>query len=182
MVATAACAQTKVPEKPRDETTSTVHISEAPGTTAAPDPVAVDTTVTTISEAEPSVTQQPAAPPGEPTTTTAAVEEVVAPPTTTRTVEGAGGSTAVASWYGYELAGNSTANGEVFDPRAYTFAHLSMAFGTLVEFCGSQGCVVARCNDRGPYAGGRSFDLSMATFAAIEALGAGVARVTWRYV
>lgn len=92
------------------------------------------------------------------------------------------GARAVASWYGDELRGSPTATGEPFDPDGLTFAHRSMAFGTAVRFCGPLGCVVARCNDRGPFVGGRTFDLSRAAFAHIEILSAGTAEVSWEVV
>lgn len=57
-----------------------------------------------------------------------------------------------------------------------------MAFGTMVRFCHGDRCVVARCNDRGPFAGGVSFDLSRATFASIADTGAGVITVQWQVV
>jgi rare lipoprotein A (peptidoglycan hydrolase) len=92
-----------------------------------------------------------------------------------------GEQTALASWYGDE-SGSRTASGEPFNPDAYTFANRSMPFGTVVSFCHGSRCVQATCTDRGPFAGGRSFDLSRATFAAIAPLGAGVISVSWRIV
>lgn len=93
-----------------------------------------------------------------------------------------GASRALASWYGEELKGSPTATGEPFNPDGLTFAHRSMAFGTAVRFCGPLGCVVARCNDRGPFVGGRMFDLSRAAFSHVQILSAGVAEVTWEVV
>lgn len=87
-------------------------------------------------------------------------------------------ATALASWYG---EGARTANGERFDPNGLTFAHRSMPFGTRVTFCHGGRCVTARCNDRGPFIGGRTFDLSRAAFAALAPLGAGVVSVDWSY-
>jgi rare lipoprotein A len=92
-----------------------------------------------------------------------------------------GGQTAQASFYGDE-SGSRTASGEPFNPGAYTFANRTMRFGTVVEFCHGGRCVRARCNDRGPFVAGRTFDLSRATFAAIAPLGAGVISVSWRVV
>ncbi len=36
----------------------------------------------------------------------------------------------VASWYGQEFAGRTTANGEIFDPLLFTAAHRTLPFGT----------------------------------------------------
>lgn len=104
------------------------------------------------------------------------------PPATVRgsSVAGAGGE-AMASWYGAE-SGSSTANGEHFDGTSLTFAHRTLAFGTRVRFCHDGRCVVARCNDRGPFVAGRTFDLSRATFASIASTGAGVISVRWAVV
>lgn len=91
----------------------------------------------------------------------------------------AAGGTARASWYG---EGSGTASGEAFNPGALTFASRTMPFGTHVRFCHGGQCVVAKCNDRGPFVAGRLFDLSRATFAAIAPLGAGVITVDWQVV
>jgi rare lipoprotein A len=88
---------------------------------------------------------------------------------------------ALASWYGDE-SGGRTASGAPFNPAGLTFAHRSMAFGTRVRFCHGGRCVVATCTDRGPFAGGRSFDLSRGTFGAIAPLGSGVISVQWEVV
>ena len=93
---------------------------------------------------------------------------------------GGAAPTAKASWYG---RGARTANGEAFDPDGLTFAHLTMPFGTRVEFCHDDRCVTARCTDRGPAAWtGRTFDLSRGAFTAIAPLSAGVVDVTWRII
>ncbi len=76
----------------------------------------------------------------------------------------------LASWYGAELAGHVTANGEKFDPTAMTAAHRSLAFGTCVrvELVAESRFIEVRINDRGPYVNGRIIDLSE---AAARALG-----------
>lgn len=99
-------------------------------------------------------------------------------PTLTGGGDGAPTATARVSWYGAE-SGSRTADGTPFDGSQMVFAHRSMAFGTMVRFCGPLGCVVARCADRGPFVGGRLFDLSRAAFAAVAPLSSGVATVTW---
>ena len=74
----------------------------------------------------------------------------------------------VASWYGPGFEGNSTANGDVFDPNLYTAASRDLPFGTwLYVTYGGRGVVVL-VNDRGPYVDDRILDLSQ---AAAESLG-----------
>ncbi len=75
-----------------------------------------------------------------------------------------------ASWYGPRFRGQQTANGEIFDPSAFTAAHRSLPFGTRVRVTNLNNgeSVVVRINDRGPYAAGRIIDLSR---VAAEAIG-----------
>src|SRR5204863_7662509 len=56
----------------------------------------------------------------------------------------------VASWYGQEFAGRTTANGEIFDPMLLTAAHRTMPFGTVVEVKNAKTnqTVRVRINDR----------------------------------
>ena len=79
----------------------------------------------------------------------------------------------VASWYGPGFAGNSTANGEIFDPMGMTAASKELPFNTLlyVKFNGRG--VVVRINDRGPYVGDRILDLSQGAAQAIGLSGIG---------
>ncbi len=74
----------------------------------------------------------------------------------------------LSSWYGPGFAGNLTANGEVFDPWAYTAAHPYLPFGTLLQVSYAGNTVTVRVNDRGPYVHGRGLDLSQ---GAAQALG-----------
>src|SRR6266511_4073895 len=76
----------------------------------------------------------------------------------------------VASWYGQEFAGRTTANGEIFDPMLFTAAHRSLSFGTVVDVQNPKTgqSVRVRINDRGPYIGGRMIDLS---YAAAQQIG-----------
>lgn len=76
----------------------------------------------------------------------------------------------LASWYGKRFHGRRTASGERYDMHAFTAAHKTLPFGTMVrvrsQHTGKE--VVVRINDRGPYRHRRIIDLSM---AAITALG-----------
>jgi rare lipoprotein A len=76
----------------------------------------------------------------------------------------------VASWYGEEFAGRTTANGEIFDPVQFTAAHRTLPFGSVLEVTNqkTRQSVRVRVNDRGPYIGGRALDLS---YAAAEKIG-----------
>lgn len=78
-------------------------------------------------------------------------------------------STVVATWYGNELAGNRTANGEVFNPNGLTAAHRSLPFGTCLRVSNPKTgkSVKVRVNDRGPFTKGVSLDLSAGAARAI---------------
>lgn len=81
-----------------------------------------------------------------------------------------GGSHMVASFYGHgEHLSRHTASGALFNPRAYTAAHRSYPFGTVLRVC-HRGCVNVTVNDRGPFVRGRSLDLS---YGAARAIGMG---------
>lgn len=179
-LAMAACSPAQKTEPPRDFSTEQAPTSEAATTPPPTDPVVVD------APPAPTTTTSPEPAPAEPSPSarlgpnTTAVPVPSPPVTTAPPVDYR--ATSMASWYGYELAGNSTASGEVFNPEDLTFAHKTMAFGTVVRFCANGGCVLARCNDRGPFVAGRSFDLSLAAFRSIAPLGAGVIEVAWEVV
>ena len=76
----------------------------------------------------------------------------------------------IASWYGQEFAGRTTANGEIFDPLLLTAAHRTLPFGTVVDVHNAKTgqSVRVRINDRGPYIGNRMIDLS---YAAAQQIG-----------
>jgi rare lipoprotein A len=75
-----------------------------------------------------------------------------------------------ASYYGKELAGNRTASGERFNPRALTAAHRTLPLGTKLRVTNKANgeSVVVRINDRGPFHKSRLIDVS---FAAAEEIG-----------
>ena len=78
------------------------------------------------------------------------------------------------SYYAHYFHGRTTANGERFDMWGHTAASKTLPFGTRLRVCYS-GCVDVRINDRGPYIGDRSLDLSYGAASAIGLLGPGVA-------
>jgi len=80
------------------------------------------------------------------------------------------GGNMVASFYGHgERLSRHTASGAVFNPHAYTCAHRSYPFGTVLRVC-HRGCVNVTVNDRGPFVRGRHLDLS---YGAARAIGMG---------
>lgn len=85
----------------------------------------------------------------------------------------------VASWYGENHHGKTTANGEAFDMNSMTAAHRSLPFGTVVRVTNlaSKQSVKVRINDRGPYANNRIIDLSAQAARQLGIAERGVARV-----
>jgi peptidoglycan hydrolase CwlO-like protein len=80
----------------------------------------------------------------------------------------------LASWYGWDFAGNPTASGAIYDPRLFTAAHKTLPLNSFVRVRRGDRCAVVLVNDRGPYIDGRVIDLSQ---AAAEYLGVGVTHV-----
>ena len=76
----------------------------------------------------------------------------------------------VASWYGQEFQGNTTASGETFDSNEFTAAHLTLPFGTTIRVTNLKNNknILLRVNDRGPHIGRRLIDVS---WAAAKRLG-----------
>jgi rare lipoprotein A len=81
-------------------------------------------------------------------------------------------------------AGRQTASGEVFDETKLTAAHRSLPFGTHVVVTNDRNglSVEVRINDRGPFAGGRVIDLSLAAAKQLKMIDAGVVPVTIRVI
>ncbi len=75
-----------------------------------------------------------------------------------------------ASWYGDELAGKPTANGEIFDPDGISAAHKTLPLPSYVEVTAldTGRTILVRVNDRGPMVNDRLIDLSR---GAAEQLG-----------
>jgi rare lipoprotein A len=84
-----------------------------------------------------------------------------------------------ASYYGNELAGNRTASGERFNPRALTAAHRTLPLGSKLRVTNQANgrSVIVRINDRGPFAKSRLIDVSFAAAQQIQMVRAGKARV-----
>ena len=75
-----------------------------------------------------------------------------------------------AGWYGDDLAGKPTANGETFDPAGISAAHKTLPLPSYVEVTAldTGRTILVRVNDRGPMVTDRLIDLSR---GAAEQLG-----------
>jgi rare lipoprotein A len=69
----------------------------------------------------------------------------------------------LASWYGADFHGRSTANGEIFDLNGITAAHPTLPLPSYVRVTNENNgrSLIVRVNDRGPYHGNRIIDVSM---------------------
>ena len=87
--------------------------------------------------------------------------------------------TGIASWYGHPFHGRTTASGEVYDMNDPTCAHQTLPFGTRlrVENLDNGRSMTLRVNDRGPFVGGRTLDVSRKGAQELEMIGPGTARV-----
>lgn len=87
--------------------------------------------------------------------------------------------TGVASWYGPGFHGKPTASGELYDQNATSAAHPTLPLPSIVRVTnldnGKQ--VIARVNDRGPFAHGRLIDLSKGAARQIGLDVSGTAKV-----
>lgn len=81
-----------------------------------------------------------------------------------------------ASWYGPGFHGRKTANGERFNENALTAAHKTLPFNTYLKVTNRWNgkSVVVRINDRGPYIGKRTLDLSKVAAQCLGSIGKGV--------
>lgn len=85
-----------------------------------------------------------------------------------------------ASYYDSSLEGNTTADGSIFDGDAFTAAHRSLPFGTVVRVTNlANGRMVkVRVNDRGPFTRRLVIDLSEAAARELGMFRRGIAKVT----
>jgi rare lipoprotein A len=86
---------------------------------------------------------------------------------------------AKASWYGPRFAGRKTSTGERYNPNALTAASKTLPIGSVVRVMNPDNgrSVNVRINDRGPFAPGRSLDLSRRAARKLGITHKGVARV-----
>ncbi len=92
--------------------------------------------------------------------------------------------TGYASWYGEELAGQPTANGEIFTPSRVSAAHKTLPLPSYVEVTALETgrTILVRVNDRGPFANDRLIDLSRGAAEQLGIVDQGVAGVRVRRV
>jgi len=91
---------------------------------------------------------------------------------------------AIASWYGHNFHGKTTASGAIFDMHEFTCAHRTLPFGTLLKITNifnnkSTFCVV---NDRGPFMMLRSLDVSFAAARVLDMISLGISAVRIEYI
>ncbi|MCE9523895.1 MAG: septal ring lytic transglycosylase RlpA family protein [Alphaproteobacteria bacterium] len=87
--------------------------------------------------------------------------------------------TGIASWYGKDFHGKSTANGERYDMDAITGAHRTLPMPSIVRVTNLENgrSIKLRVNDRGPYARGRIIDVSRHAAELLGFQDRGTARV-----
>ena len=85
----------------------------------------------------------------------------------------------VASWYGPGFHGRKTASGERFNMYAMTAASKTLPLSSYARVTNLKNnrSVIVRVNDRGPYHGNRTMDLSYAAAKALGILKTGTGRV-----
>lgn len=81
-----------------------------------------------------------------------------------------------ATWYGPGFYGTRTACGQVLRPQTIGVAHRRLPCGTAVRFLYRGKHVVARVIDRGPYARGKTWDLTNGARRVLRFNGSGPIR------
>jgi rare lipoprotein A len=90
----------------------------------------------------------------------------------------------LASWYGEELRGQRTANGEAFDPDGISAAHPTLPLPSYVEVTSldTGRTILVRVNDRGPFHSNRILDLSIGAARQLGITGNGARQIRVRRV
>jgi rare lipoprotein A (peptidoglycan hydrolase) len=90
----------------------------------------------------------------------------------------------LASWYGSEFHGHSTANGEIFDMGSLSAAHRTMPLPSYARVTNLHNgrSVIVRVNDRGPFVGGRMLDVSARVANLLDFNRTGVTKVRLDYI
>ncbi len=86
--------------------------------------------------------------------------------------------TGLASYYGHQYHGRTTANGETYDENKLTAAHRTLPFGTRVRVTNLENgkIVLLRINDRGPFVEGRIVDVSWRAARDLDFVEQGVVK------
>lgn len=81
----------------------------------------------------------------------------------------------VISYYAEAFHGKKTSNGEIFNMNAFTCAHKTLPFNTILKVTNLNNgkSVQVRVNDRGPFVVGREADMSKAAAVQLEMIGTG---------
>lgn len=84
-----------------------------------------------------------------------------------------------ASYYADKFHGRKTSSGEIFNMYAYTAAHKTLPFGTMLRVTNlaNGNSVNVKVNDRGPFVEGRELDLSKAAAVKLDMVKTGTAKV-----
>lgn len=85
----------------------------------------------------------------------------------------------IASWYGEDFHGKSTANGERYEMNTLTAAHRTLPLPCIVKVTNLQNgrSIVVRVNDRGPFVKDRIIDLSKRGATLLGYIGQGTTKV-----
>ena len=88
------------------------------------------------------------------------------------------------SWYGPEAEGRQTSNGETYNPAGISAAHKTLPMPSYVEVTNldTGKTILARVNDRGPFAANRIIDLSQGAAQQLGVEGQGAFPVRVRRV
>lgn len=87
--------------------------------------------------------------------------------------------TGLASYYGHEFHGRTTASGAVYDENELTAAHRTLPFGTRLRVTNLENgkSVTLAITDRGPFVEGRVIDVSWRAANVLDFVTEGLARV-----
>lgn len=91
----------------------------------------------------------------------------------------------VVSYYHAKFHGRKTASGEKYDKAAYTAAHRSLPYNTLIEIENpiNGKAVTVRINDRGPFGKrARILDISQAAAKELDIIKSGIAKLSFKVV
>jgi len=87
--------------------------------------------------------------------------------------------TGLASYYGHEFHGRTTASGAIYDENELTAAHRTLPFGTRVRVTnlGNGKSVTLAITDRGPFVEGRVIDVSWRAANVLDFVTEGLTQV-----
>lgn len=90
----------------------------------------------------------------------------------------------LASWYGRDFRGRTTANGERFDPDRLTTAHPTLPLPSYLEVTNLENgrVLLLRANDRGPFLEGRLVDISERAAHLLGFHKAGLVKARVKYI